>query len=213
MAKLWASFFPYIQPYVPGCPEIVITAHLQETAAKFLARSEIWRFDIEQDFTSKATSDYEIDVPALSVLENVLTLYVDDCEIKAVSDRYVDRVSTATQSRPMYYSIYQDTQIRFFPTPDKKYTFEGKGVLKTSLSATGVEDWIFETYGRCISYGAIALIAGIPGKEWSNPDLAVYYQMKFDKDADDAKSRDTRRVNLRTAPVGFDRASGYRRSY
>lgn len=213
MAKLWASFFPYVQPYVPGCPEIVLTSHLQEAAAKFLARSEVWRFDIEPDFTSKNTSDYEIDVPRNTVLENILTLYVDDCEIRAVSDRHVDRTSKAARSRPLYYSIYQDTQIRFFPTPDKKYTFEGKGVLKTSLSATGVEDWIYETFGRCISYGAIAMLTGIPGKEWSNPELSLYYQMKFDKDADAAKSRDARRVNLRIAPIGFDRATGYRRAY
>ena len=57
MAKAWTSFLPYVQPYLPGCPEIVITSHLQEAAADFLARSEIWRYNIEEDFTSKSTSD------------------------------------------------------------------------------------------------------------------------------------------------------------
>ena len=207
MAKLWASFFPYIQPYVPGCPEIVITAHLQETAAKFLARSEVWRFDIEPDFTSKSTSDYDIDVPDKTVLENILTLYLEGQEIKSVSDRHFDRPSTAPQAKPHCYSIYQDSQIRFYATPDKKYTFEGKGVLKTSLDATGVENWIYESHGRCIAYGALSLLAGIPGKEWTNPDLSMYYKVMFDKESDRAKSRDARRVNLRIAPVGFDKAT------
>ena len=33
---IWTSFYPYVQPYLPGCPEIVIESHLQETAADFI---------------------------------------------------------------------------------------------------------------------------------------------------------------------------------
>jgi len=207
MATLWSSFLPYVQPYVPGCPEIIIQSHLQEAAAEFCARSEIWRYDIEPDFTSKNTSDYEIDTPKNAVLENILILYINGAAIRPVSDRHYDLPSTSSKAAPCYYSIYQDTQIRFYPTPDKKYTFEGAGVLKPTLSATGVEDFIYETHGRCISYGALAKLMIIPAKEWSNPELSNYYQMKFYKEADAAKSRDSRRVNLRVRPAGFERSS------
>jgi hypothetical protein len=156
MAKLWTNFYPYIQPYVPGCPEVVIETHLQEAAAEFCARSEIWRFDVESDFTSKGESDYDIDVPVGSVMENILAFYIEGTALKSVSDRHYDLSSTTPTSRPSLYSIYQDTKVRLYPTPDKQYPFEGVAVLKPSLSATGVEDFIFETHGRCISYGAIA---------------------------------------------------------
>ena len=86
MAVTWDSFYPYIQPHVPGCPEIVIQSHLQEAAAEYIGRSELWRFDIENDFTSKNTPDYEIDVPRGAVLENVLVLYLDGQPFKT-SDR------------------------------------------------------------------------------------------------------------------------------
>jgi len=207
MAKTWDNFFPYVQPHVPGCPEIVIQTHLQEAAAEYIARSELWRFDIESDFTSKNTSDYEIDVPNGAVLENVLDLYVDGSPARRVSDRHFSLSNTRDNSTPSYFTIYQDNQIRFFPTPDRKYTFEGVGVLKPSLSATGVEDFIFETHGRSIACGAIWRLTIIPGKEWSNPELAMYYKTEFYKHMDAAKGRDTRRVNLRIASVGFDRAS------
>lgn len=111
MAKTWSSFLPYVQPYLPGCPEIVITSHLQEAAADFLAQSEIWRYTIEQDFTSKATSDYEIDVPQNTVIENIFSLYVDECKLRPVTDRHFDRPSTTPTARPTRYSIYQDTQV------------------------------------------------------------------------------------------------------
>ena len=208
MAALWSKFYPYIQPYLPGCPEIVIEAHLQEAAAEFIGRSELWRFDIESDFTSKSTSDYEIDVPPGAVLENILALYVDGAPIKRVTDRHFHASNTQENSAPSAYTIYQDNQIKFYPTPDRKYTFEGVGTLKPALSATGVEDFIFETHGRSIACGAIWRLAIIPGKEWSNPETAMYYKTEFYKHMDVARGRDTRRVNLRIAPVGFDRAIG-----
>jgi hypothetical protein len=100
------------------------------------------------------------------------------------------------------------TKYGFSPHPTaSKYTFEGVGVLKPSLSATGVEDFIFETHGRSIACGAIWRLTIIPGKEWSNPEVAMYYKTEFYKHMDAAKGRDTRRVNLRIASVGFDRAS------
>lgn len=207
MAVTWDKFYPYIQPHVPGCPEIVITAHLQEAAAEYCKLSEIWRFDIEQDFTSKNTSDYEIDVPVGAALENILVLYLNGTLVKRVSDRHFDMPTDISPSAPSYYTIYQDTQIRFYPTPDTKYTFEGVGVLKPKLTATGVEDFIFETHGRSIACGAIAQLAAIPGKEWTNPDMAGYYHAKFYRHAANAKGRDTRRVNLRVAPSGFERAT------
>ena len=207
MAKTWDNFFPYVQPHVPGCPEIIIQTHLQEAAAEYIARSELWRFDIESDFTSKNTSDYEIDVPTGAVLENILTLFVNGTPANRVTDRHFHVSNTADNSAPTSFSIYQDNQIRFFPTPDRKYTFEGVGVLKPSLSATGVEDFIFETHGRSIACGAIWRLTIIPGKEWSNPEVAMYYKNEFYKHMDAAKGRDTRRVNLRIASVGFDRAT------
>jgi hypothetical protein len=186
MVKTWDNFFPYVQPHVPGCPEIVIQTHLQEAAAEYIARSELWRFDIESDFTSKNTSDYEIDVPTGAVLENILTLFVNGAAAKRVTDRHFQVSNTADNSAPSSFSIYQD---------------------KPSLSATGVEDFIFETHGRSIACGAIWRLTVIPGKEWSNPELAMYYKTEFYKHMDAAKGRDTRRVNLRIASVGFDRAT------
>ena len=210
MSVAWASFFPYIQPILPGCPEIIIETHLQEAAAEFCAVSQIWRYDIDKDYTSKNTADYEIEVPTKAVLEDILVLFVDGQAATRVSDKHFALPSITGNGRPSSYSIYQDSQIRFYPTPDTKHEFEGVGVLKPSLAATGVEDFIYETHGRSIVCGAIYRLALIPGKEWSNPELAVYYKSEFYKHATDAKGRDTRRTNLRAKMVGFDKATARR---
>ena len=199
MATPWATFFPYIQPYLTRCPEIVIKLHLQEAAAEFCARSEVWRVDIEEDFVYADCSDYTVDIPNLSVLENVLPLYLDGSLLPQVTDRYFSTSPNTTTGTPLKFSIYQDTMLRFYPTPDATYAFQGSAVLKPALTATGVEDYIYQSHGRAIARGAIGRVAGIPNKEWSNDQLSVVSTALFHKAADDAKGRDLHRAPLRVA--------------
>lgn len=200
----WDKFYPYIQPYVPGCPEIVMESHLQEAAAKFFERSEVWRFDIEKDFAVKNVADYAIFLPSNeAVLENVYEIVLDGRCIPRITDRHLNSTAFTENACPKYYSIYQDSSIKFYPTPDAKYEFTGIGVLKTKLTATGIEDWIFESHGRCIAYGAISQLTSVPNKEWSSPELSVYYHQKFLREADSAKTRDYRRVGMRVRGPSF----------
>lgn len=200
----WDAFYPYVQPHLPGCPEVVITSHLQEAAAEFLERSEVWRFDIDLDITARNEPDYEIDVPTGAVLHDVLYLALDGVELKKVTDKHINSSILNTTSRPMYYSMYQNDSVRLYPTPNTNYRFQGVGILKTALDAKDLEEWIWNNHGRCIAYGAISRLAAIPGKEWSNPESGMYYRSLFNADADLAKAKDYRRVNLRVANVGFE---------
>ena len=217
MATTWSSFYPYVQPYVPGCPEVVIESHLQEAANKFCEKSEVWRFVIEPDFTSKNTSDYAIDIPTNTVLESILYLHVNGLVLKPSSERfYLDQYQedgTDVTGRPITYTMYDNASIKLHPTPDGKYTFNGLAILKPSLSATGVEDFIFESYGRAIASGAISQLAAIPNKEWTNPDLAMMHEVRFNKEIAAAKGRDTRRVNLRVTAVKFADQEGQWQKY
>jgi len=207
MATTWESFYPYVQPYVPGCPEIVIQSHLQEAAAEFCAKSEVWRYTFDPDYTSANTSDYELDVPTNAILETIIFLNLDGVALSRVSERHIapplEADGTTVKGTPTSFSVLDDESIRFYPTPNTKHTFVGTSVIKPKLTATGVEDFIFESHGRSIAAGAIATIAGIPNKEWSDPELSMMYKTKFNQAACAAKGRDTRRVNMRVAPIGF----------
>ena len=203
----WVSFYPYIQPYVPGCPEVVIEAHLKESAAEFCGKSEVWRFNIDPDFTNNNSADYKIDVPSGTLLENMLFFYVNGNPLTHISDKHfsipINQDGSAVKGAPIYVSILNDDHVRLYPTPDGKYTFTGVTVLKPKLSATGVEEFIYDAHGRAIASGAIARLAEIPNKEWSNPELSLQHKFEFNRGITNAKGRDTRRINLRVASIGF----------
>lgn len=200
----YEKFFPYIQPYVPECPEFVIEEHLIEAAAQFCEETYLWRFDIEEDQTIAGEPEYDIDVPAGTVLEDILMFEIDGSPIRRLSDAGIAPQLSDTPAKPQYYSVYRDSQVRLYSTPDDVYTFRGVGVAKPKLGvSTGVEGFIFETFGRCISNGAIAQLADIPGKAWSNPALASNYRIKFSKSIADARRRDVRTVAQRVAPRPF----------
>lgn len=203
MAKTWDQFYHHVQPSVPGCPEITMDIHLQSAAADFCERSEVWHYDIETDSTFANVNEYPLDKPAGAVVENLISLYLDGELLKRVTPMDFKSYPTIANSRPTAFTIFEDEQIKFYPTPDASYEFSGFCVLKPSTSATGVEDFIYETHARTIACGALASLLIIPGKEWTNMELATYYKMKFDKATDDAKGRDTRRANRRVKSVNF----------
>jgi hypothetical protein len=203
MATAWESFFRHVQPHLPGCPEVVIENHLRDAAIDFCERSEVWRYSTAEEFTVAGVSDYFVGTPSGAILENVVSLHVDGFLVAQSSELYARHNPTVPQGSPRSFSLFEDRQVRFFPTPDKAYPFAATVVLKPKLSASGVENFIFETHGKTIACGAIASLAVIPGKEWTNPELASYYQNKFLRSVDDAKGRDTRRSNLRVGSVHF----------
>jgi len=207
MAVTWDKFYPYVQPYVPGCPEIVIKTYLQEAAAEYCAKSEIWRYNLERSYTSKNTSDYELDVPNRAVLENIMFIRLDGVQMEHVSERHFNPGTnddgTEITGTPTHFSVFEDASIRMYPTPIAKHTFTGTLVVKPSLAAKGVENFIFESHGRNIATGALAKLAGIPNKEWSDPDVSMRSQIEFERAICAAKGRDTRRVNMRVTPVNF----------
>ena len=85
--------------------------------------------------------------------------------------------------------------IRLFPIPDERINLRLTGVLKPSRAATGVEDWIYETWADAIVSGTIARLALIPGKEWTDPGLAEINNRQYQKAVTHARIRDARGVH------------------
>lgn len=195
------DMMPLITPFAPGCPTVVIEMHLAESAAKFCDKAKIWRIDIDVDTTTAGEPDYEVDLPSNTKLADVLFFKVDGRLMTRVTDRLQE--PSDDQAAPNSFAIYNDNLIRLYPTPDAAYSFKGTAVIKPSVRAKGIDDFLFETHRRVIAYGALAELLMIPGKDWSDASLATFYENKFNDGVIEATARDSRKVKKRNKSYFF----------
>lgn len=198
---LWADIHPLILPDVPGCPTPTVDTALAATAADFCARTHIWRETLDFGYTISGIPDYDIDGTA--VIESVLWATLSGDDLKHIDPRYLDKSKLTDEGKPNAFWVVNDTAVRLFPIPDAKYRLDVTVALKPSRTATGIEDWIYESYVEPIVSGAIWRLARTPGKAWSNPEIAMYHHRLFEQGITNARIRDHRNVRMAVAQKAF----------
>ena len=197
----WDEFFYLVTPYLPGAPDATVRIALRDTTAEFLARTHLWREEVEPFTTEAGTADYELYGSAL--IEAVLRLTLDGNPLDISDERLVDPSYLLTTSKPTGFWLRNDTAVRLFPTPDAVYEIGGLVALKPTRLATGVERWIFESWADAIVSGVIYRLASIPNKGWSDQALAMLERQRFDRAIANAKNRDLRQIPLRVRARPF----------
>jgi hypothetical protein len=192
MTKLWDDFIPLIAPTLPGCPDLTLKMYLAISAADFCAKTYLWRDDIDAVYL--APNQVEYDLSANAEVEDVIGVTFESRELPRTDIRLVPLAEKDEPGEPRAFWVQSDRSIRIFPVPDKPAVLKVAAVLKPSRDATGVEDWIFETWADAIINGAVARLALIPGKEWTSLPLASLHQGLYDKAVVRARIRDFRGV-------------------
>jgi len=198
---LWADIHPLILPDVPGCPTPTVDTALAATAADFCARTHVWRETLDFDYAISGIPDY--DITGTAVIESVLWATLAGDDLKHIDPRYLDKSKLTDEGKPNAFWVVNDTAIRLFPIPDAKYRLDVTVALKPSRTATGIEDWIYESYVEPIVSGAIWRLARTPGKAWSNPEIAMYHHRLFEQGITNARIRDHRNVRMSVAQKAF----------
>jgi hypothetical protein len=198
------NFFRFITPSVPECPEFVVREHLAEAAAQFCQETQCWRVPLEASPTVAGEGLYDVDVPAGTVVEAIIAMEVDAQRVApALEALELPTSSLDDRGKPMAYALVGDRQIQFYPTPDGVYTYRGLVAVKPTLSASSVEEFIYQSWGRSIAYGAIGTLKLVPGKAWSDPKMAEHYLALFNKGIAQCKRREYRNTPIRVRFPGF----------
>lgn len=196
MAKLWTAFHPLITPHLSGCPVASINLYLASTASDFFARTYLWREQIGAVFIAPNQIDYDLD-PDTGLVEDVISVVYNETPLTRTDLRLIGTEKLAETGEPREFWVQADNGIRVFPTPEERTTLKVYAVLKPNRSGTGVEDWIYETFADTLVSGAIAHLAAIPGKDWSDAAMAMNHKMLYERAITNARIRDFRGVNLR----------------
>lgn len=191
----WDAFTVKTMPHLPDCPWTSIREALAESSAEFFGKTRVWNQGVALQ-TTATLADYK---PALiGVLEAVWSVDINGRTIAAT--RQALEPATQAIGAPQRYALVNESMLRFYPTPDGAYSVVATVALKTSLTAEGIEDYLFESYAAPIAYGAIFRMAQMPQKAWSSPDLAAFAKGQFDDAVNKALGRDQRKAPVRARP-------------
>lgn len=192
--KTWDDFLPLIIPHLPGCPNDSIKRYLALSARDFFTKTYLWQDDIDAIYLAPNQVEYDLDAHA--EVEDVLAVVLDNEQLDRTEFRLIPFERRDERGQPRMYWIHSDRTIRVFPTPDRRNVMKVSAVLKPARNATGVEDWIYETWADTIVSGAIAQLAVMPAKEWTDVQLAAMHKGMFEQDITNTRIRDSRGVQL-----------------
>jgi hypothetical protein len=174
---------------------------LASAAQDFLAQTHLWR----ELLTPIQTVEDEAEYPLVgsAVIESVLWVLLEGTEITATDPRLVSKGVLARVGRPSNFWIVDDTTLRLTPIPDAVYTLDVAVALKPSRTATGVPDWVYETWADALVDGAVWKLASIPNKHWSDDQRAMFHKIRFDRAIANARTRDLRQIDLHVQMRAF----------
>jgi hypothetical protein len=194
MAKVWNDFLPLLLPHVPSCPDITLKTYLGIVSSDFFARTYLWRDNIDAIYLAPNQIEYDLDAEA--VVEDVISVVYDETVLDRTDIRFIPAERATETGDPKAYWVQADRSIRVFPVPEAAGKMTVTAVLKPSRTASGVEDWIYETFADVLVSGTVAQVAMIPGKDWTSPDLAMMHKGLYERAITQARIRDMRGVEM-----------------
>jgi hypothetical protein len=194
------ELFPYLAPYLPKAPDATMRLHLAAAAVEFLEATHILRQDLDPIPLVPAVAEYDLWAPY--PVHSVPVLWVNNIRIQATTQRLISEPWTSA-GVPRFYTHLPNAIVRLHPTPDDEYELTGLLVMTLCRDTTTAPDWIVEQWGDALVDGAIARVAAIPDKSWTDLVLTADRRARFDRAKALARIDDQRDIALRVYPRTF----------
>lgn len=196
----------YVMPHAPMCAEPIAIQHLRKAATKFCERTRSWRviqtLNIDEDneaiLVCRDGTLFEIEyVRFREEPTHDWRKKLDPIAFNDVVDEYGNGI-------PKWYYQKQRGTLSIFPFLAGE--IEVSAFAKPDNRATTLPDFILEEFYEVIANGALASILKISGQEYTNPQLALYFENEFNMQLDrlfDQNVRGQTRAPRRTKPRFF----------
>ena len=184
---LMSAILDYVMPDVPSCPSAFALDKIRLAAREFFSRSAIWRAYFsgintvlnQRQYALAPDGALEADVTGIAqAWYRGTRMYVRSPQ--ALNEMYVNP-DTVTGA-PFYYHMVSPNTIDVYPLPNAGVTAALKvwGVLapKTNSAYLRDED---DQWKEEIAAGAKEKLMLVPGKPYSNPQLAQYWMNEFNR--------------------------------
>lgn len=176
------ELMPFIMPYAPGCPEPSAYNGIRRAAIEFCETTRLWRGNDSIAVTPDSCN--VVCAPCGAVLYEIESAQFNAYPLEAVSIPWLD------EARPQWRDADETDGPRWITqtqpdtltvVPPSTGTLKVRTTLRPSDDAEELPDFLLKHYSQVLADGALREILMIPGKQFSNPQMAVYYGNRFDR--------------------------------
>lgn len=197
--------YPLVRIEAPGVPEPLLEAVAYETVTDFFSSSEAWRYTVPTllDWTTAQT--FPTLTPGTEIPTGTRMKRVDELKYGSggtglstvpfrtrqdLDCQYSDwEVKTASTPVAWTNDPTSDSP-RIIPiaTADQLGSLQLRVILVPS-TLTDLPEFYYEEFSDAWRWGTLARLLKMPGRDWTNNTLAVYYEGKYMNEVKQAKSR------------------------
>lgn len=186
--RTFLSLVHRIAPSVPGCPQPVIEQYIRDAAIEACERTLGWRYEQPLIRLTPGVYDYPYENPTGSEVHVFLTASVNGSPLMAktleqIHSLYPDWPSTdqGSRSNPRYIFQIDVDNFAIAPLPDDAVSYDVKMIvaLKPLRDAEGMDKTAFDDLENVIIHGALQHLLVLPGKTWSDRELAAYHAKQY----------------------------------
>jgi hypothetical protein len=183
----WSAFYDFVLPELNGVPTDLVDIYLRRAAIEFCEETSVYVADHDPISLIKGIAEYDLETPETETdIVSVKKAWVGNAPIDYLSqDTLNQRMSywpadEATQ--PTAFTQQTQTSIIVYPKPTESFRngLKMKVVLRPSLNATQIADWVATKYIQEITDGAKAMLMAMENKPWSSPSGEAKYRAQFE---------------------------------
>ncbi len=179
----WTGFSKYVRPFVPGCPEEVITTAVKTAGIEFCKETSLYRANLSDFSTVVGTDEYTLNPPANTRILYPVDVTYDQSPLMMKTEDELDDVDRgwriAGNGTPLYYFMLDPTTIKFSRKSDEAVTVKIRVALYPTEDSTSVDDLVFEDFYNVIAEGAKAILFNMKGYDWYEPNQARACALSF----------------------------------
>lgn len=200
-------FLPKIHQFAAGVSDPVAYEWIREAAIEFCERTRMWTsFD---QYPVSGTFAGEVRAPAGATIHEIEQVLFNGVELVGKTPGELDMLypnwrTGGARGNPMFFAQMEPDSISLAPLGAGLVT--AWLVLKPTQSTMSLPDFIADQHRQIIADGALARILALPGKDWTNPQLAVACANAFEGKLVKMSNRGAagqQRAHARTKPSYF----------
>lgn len=173
------DWYPFVLPRAPLCPEDTADHHLRLACIRFCCRTSVW---VEELAPIVADGGSEFELPAVpqAELHRLLACTVDGGDVHHLLDETSARRHRRDGSCATVASVNRErTRLNIQPAPRAGVPIVAEWVLKPSMRATEVPDFLFDDHAQAIAHGALATLLLLKQAEWYDAEQAAVSGASF----------------------------------